>query len=243
MIKKFHQFYLKQRFFPNWISVFINPFFFPRLSLLKAIKKFAPLLKGELLDFGCGAKPYESLFLNVSKYIGTDIENESHDHSNEIIDFYYDGTTLPFENESFDSIFSSEVLEHVPDMEKSLKELNRVLKRDGQILITVPFSFPEHEMPFDFRRLTSGGIQKVLTDHGFEIVKFQKYGSFSKVLFQLIIMYLHDLVYTKNRYVNLILNVFFIFPIQLISILFSLIMFQNKSLYFGTIILAQKNNS
>lgn len=243
MIKKFHQFYLKQRFFPNWISVFINPFFFPRLSLLKAIKKYAPTMKGNLLDFGCGAKPYESLFLNVSKYIGTDIENESHDHSNESIDVFYDGTTLPFENESFDSIFSSEVLEHVPNLENSLKELNRVLKKDGQILITVPFSFPEHEMPFDFRRLTSGGIQKVLTDHGFEIKKFQTYGTFSKVIFQLIIMYIHDLVYTKNRYVNLILNVVFIFPIQLISILLSLIMIPNKSLYFGTIILAQKINS
>lgn len=52
------------------------------------MKKFAPLLKDELLDFGCGSKPYESLFVNVSKYTGVDIENEAHNHSNEKIDFY-----------------------------------------------------------------------------------------------------------------------------------------------------------
>ena len=240
MIKFFHQFYLKQRFFPNWISIFINPFFYPRLSLLRIMKKYAPLLKGELLDFGCGSKPYESLFVNVSKYTGVDIENESHDHSNENIDFYYDGTTLPFADESFDSLLSSEVFEHVPHLEHTMKELTRVLKKGGQILITVPFSFPEHEMPHDYRRLTYGGVQQILLDHGLEIKSFQKYGSYSKVVFQLIIMYIHDFIYVKNKYVNLILNLIFIFPIQLISALFSLITIPNRSLYFGTVVLAQK---
>lgn len=241
MIKFFHKFYLRQRFFPNWVSIFINPFFYPRFYLLHKIKKFAPLLNGNLLDFGCGAKPYESLFTNVSKYIGTDVENESHDHSNENIDLYYDGTTLPFENESFDSIFSSEVLEHVPNLEKSLKELNRVLKKDGQILITIPFSFPEHEMPFDFRRLSVGGIKQILQDHGFEIIQAEKYGSYQKVVTQLIIMYIHDLIYGKNRFVNLFLNFLFIFPIQLISLLFTPLCARNRSLYFGSVVLARKN--
>lgn len=204
------------------------------------MKKYAPLLKGELLDFGCGSKPYESLFVNVSKYTGVDIENEAHNHSNENVDIYYDGITLPFEDESFDSLLSSEVFEHVPNVENTMKELIRVLKKGGQILITVPFSFPEHEMPHDYRRLTCGGVQQILLDHGFEIKSFQKYGSYSKVVFQLIIMYIHDLIYVKNKYVNLILNLIFIFPIQLISALFSLITIPNRSLYFGTVVLAQK---
>ncbi len=240
MIKLFHQFYLKQRFFPNWVSILINPFFYPRLFLLHKIKKFAPELNGQILDFGCGAKPYESLFAHADQYIGIDIENESHDHKNEKIDVFYNGSEIPFENNYFDSVFTSEVLEHVPNLNQTVYEIARVLKKDGKLLLTIPFSFPEHEMPFDFRRLTVGGVKQILQDQGFEIIQAEKYGSYLKVVNQLIIMYIHDLIYGKNRFINLFLNFLFIFPIQLISLLLTPLCMQNRSLYFGSIVLARK---
>lgn len=49
-----------------------------------------------------------------------------------------DVTNLPFENESFDKIILSEVLEHVPDDKKALSEVYRVLKKGGVLGITVP---------------------------------------------------------------------------------------------------------
>lgn len=45
---------------------------------------------------------------------------------------------LPFEDESFDMIFCSHVLEHVPDDRKGMRELHRVLRRDGLAIIMVP---------------------------------------------------------------------------------------------------------
>ena len=53
----------------------------------------------------------------------------SHDHSYENIDVYYDGVNLPFDDESFDCIFSSEVFEHVLLLDEVLSEMNGVLKR------------------------------------------------------------------------------------------------------------------
>jgi ubiquinone/menaquinone biosynthesis C-methylase UbiE len=45
---------------------------------------------------------------------------------------------LPFENEIFDVVYSSHVLEHVNDEQKSLQEMKRVLKNDGILIIGMP---------------------------------------------------------------------------------------------------------
>src|SRR6476646_7017983 len=118
--------------------------FLIRNRLPRNIKVLAPRLTGKMMDFGCGQKPYRSLF-SVDDYVGVDFENPGHPHLNESIDVFYDGKTLPFLDGQFDSIFSSEVFEHVFNIDDILKELNRVLKINGLILITCPFAFCEHE--------------------------------------------------------------------------------------------------
>ena len=102
--------YLKhQSFQPTILSLFINPFFFIRYAFYKNIRRYIPQLKGRLLDFGCGRKPYQNLF-RVSEYVGVDMAETGHDHKNSKIDVYYDGKRLPFKDASFDSLFCSEVL-------------------------------------------------------------------------------------------------------------------------------------
>lgn len=240
MLDYFNKFYLHQRFFPGFMSIFINPFYFIRKRLVEKIKLPAIELKGDLLDFGCGAKPYRKLFYNVKNYIGIDIENEGHDHNNEEIDMFYDGKHIPFENESFDSILASEVLEHVPNVDESLKELCRVLKTDGKLLLTVPFLWQEHELPFDFRRFSSIGICQYLKENGFRILSIEKTGHFMEVIVQLWMIYLRRLFYVKNKYINLLLNMIFISPVCLIGFILSLILPQKEDLYFNTVVLAQK---
>jgi SAM-dependent methyltransferase len=176
----------------------------------------------------------------VGEYVGIDIKNEGHDHVKEKVDVYYDGKTIPFEKETFDSILSSEVFEHVPDMNESCRELSRVLKPHGKILVTVPFVWQEHELPFDFRRFTSIGLRKVLNDNGFEIMKEEKTGCFMEVVVQLWMTYLRQLLYVKNKYVNLILNIIFISPVCITGLVLSKILPEKQELYFNTVILARK---
>jgi SAM-dependent methyltransferase len=120
MFKLLNKYYLKQSFNPGLISILINPFYFIRKQLYTAIKHNSHFLKGKILDLGCGTKPYRDLFSNATEYIGIDIENPGHDHSKENIDMFYDGKHIPFENESFDGLFFSEVLEHVFNPEETL---------------------------------------------------------------------------------------------------------------------------
>lgn len=232
--------YTKQRFSPNVLSVVINPFYFTRKRLFKGVRGLAPTLSGRLLDFGCGSKPYKRLFVNATEYIGVDIENEGHDHRTEEVDVYYDGKVLPFEDGRFDSVLCSEVLEHVPDLEATLRELNRVLVKGGKVLITVPFVWPEHELPFDFRRFTANGLTEVFEKNGFEVRQMKKVGKFFEVVAQMWLMYLHNGLYTKRRYLNLLINAVFLFPFTLLGIVFSALLPNVQGLYFGLVMLAEK---
>lgn len=54
-----------------------------------------------------------------------------------------DGAHLPFQDETFDRVICSEVLEHIPDYQAVIKELRRVLKTGGVAAISVPSYFPE----------------------------------------------------------------------------------------------------
>src|SRR5687768_4871090 len=90
----------------------LHPIYLLRRGILKTIRKYIPQLDGTLMDFGCGAKPYRSLF-NVKEYIGVDLYNPAHSHEDEPVDVFYDGKVIPFPDGHFDAVFSSEVFEHV----------------------------------------------------------------------------------------------------------------------------------
>lgn len=178
----------------NIVSKEFNPgmgqtFYFIRTALYQKIKQYAPQLNGRMLDFGCGSKPYQSLFDKVTEYIGLDFDGEGHSHHNENIDVYYNGRVIPFEEESFDSIFSSEVFEHLFNIEEILPELHRVLKTKGKILITCPFVWNEHEVPVDFARYTQFALKSMLEKNGFRILVQDKSGNYLSTLYQMRIQY------------------------------------------------------
>jgi SAM-dependent methyltransferase len=228
----------RQSFQPGIAAVFFHPFFLIRYPLFKAIRQNAPALKGKLMDFGCGSKPYQNLF-KVDSYIGVDVEQSGHNHQNSKIDVFYNGTTLPFESETFDSVFSSEVLEHLFQPDAMLHEINRVLKPGGKLLLTAPFGWNEHEMPYDYARYTSEGICSLLRQNGFEIIRFQKTGNFVRVLFQLWILYLYE-VSRKGGKAVLFAAMLLIVPLNLLAIVLAPLFPVNRSLYFNNVVLAQK---
>lgn len=227
-------------FQPGVASLFINPFFLIRRPLFKAIQIMAPALKGKLMDFGCGSKPYENLF-SVTSYTGVDVQQTGHNHRHSRVDVFYDGKKLPFENEYFDCVFSSEVFEHLFQPDLLLKEINRVMKSGGKILITVPFCWNEHEMPFDYARYTSEGVNHLLVTNGFEIIEARKTGNFIRVLFQMCVLYLYE-TGIKYGLGGRILSMIFIAPLNLLAVVLSPLFPVNKSLYFNNVVLAEKRN-
>ncbi len=165
------------------------PAYFVRKRLLTGIRKYSHHLTGTMLDFGCGSKPYKSLF-NVTNYVGLDFENPGHSHQNEQIDIFYDGKHIPAADNYFDSAFSSEVFEHVFNLPEMLPEIYRVLKPGAPILVTCPFAICEHEAPNDYARYSSFALKHMMEKNGFEVLAYEKLGNSIEVIFQLLSIYI-----------------------------------------------------
>ena len=227
--------------------------FFIRRILVAAVSAYAETAKGKFLDFGCGSKPYKLLFGQVTEYIGVDFENPGHSHEGEPIDIFYDGKNIPIEDGQFDCAMATEVFEHVFNLPELLQELNRVLKTGGQLFLTCPFVWIEHEMPFDYARYTQFALKSELEKAGFDIVYFKKGGNFRTALAQLRTVYWADFLSIKTDVLLLKLPFFkplrfFFEMIQTLVIsflnltgLFSIFLFPNrKDMYLSNIVLAKK---
>jgi SAM-dependent methyltransferase len=221
-----------------------DPSYLLRKRLLQSVSKYIPKLSGSVLDFGCGSKPYKSLF-EVNDYIGVDFNGQGHSHENEVIDFFYDGSHLPFEDCTFDGIFSTEVFEHVFNLEDILKELNRVLRPGGKLLVTCPFAICEHEAPNDFARYTSYGLSDLLKRNGFKIINFEKCGTAYETISQIFISYFYLAILrkylSKIPIVRSLAKLVFIPVLNGGTILLNFLLPKSNDLYMNNVVLAVKD--
>lgn len=145
---------------------------------------------GDLLDIGCGNKPYETLFkTKANNYVGCDIVQSSLNK----VDVICDALSLPFGDSKFDTAFSTQVIEHVNNPSKMIKEIYRVLKPGGSLIMTGPFVWELHEEPHDYFRFTKYGFTKLLKDFNFEVVLIVPCGGKWAAFFQLFL----NMIYTS----------------------------------------------
>lgn len=141
------------------------------------VMRYAPACHGELLDVGCGERPYEPLLApHVTSYVG--LEHEATPHSRARVDVWGRADALPFSDASFDTVVSFHVLEHTEVPERVLSEAYRVLRPGGTLLITTPFLWGIHEAPRDFFRFTSYGLEQLVGAAGFELVALEAFCGF-----------------------------------------------------------------
>jgi SAM-dependent methyltransferase len=220
------------------MAIFINPFFLARRGLWRAMADYAPRLNGLLLDVGCGTKPYRTLF-HVERYVGLDIDSETARRRG-AADLFYDGTKFPVPDAQFDSVLCNQVLEHVFNPEQFMSELARVLKPGGQLLLTVPFVWDEHEQPCDYARYTSFGLASLLQRHGFRIVEQRKLVDNAGLLFQLTNAYLYKIALGWPLVLRMTINVFVMAPLSLLGLIAGVLLPRNPDLYLDQLVLARK---
>jgi len=236
MIKEIIQ---KEKFHPRIIAFFINYNFLIRKSLRKSIAANADILRGSMLDFGCGTKPYKNLFKNVDEYIGVDYKIEGREETQKNVDVFYDGKNIPFEDNRFDTMLCTEVLEHVFNIDELLQEFNRVLKKGGKLLITTPFMWEEHEMPYDFARYTTPALKHLYTKHGFIVQANFKTGNYVEVIFQFSLNYLKN-IFPKNKYFKVLLLLPFIFLFNFLGLFLGFMLPKEKTAYFNNVFILEK---
>jgi SAM-dependent methyltransferase len=138
-------------------------------DLLRVIRRFAGTARGRLLDYGSGGSPYRVLFPDVSSYEAADITPGPR----VTMPLSTDGS-VPSGDATFDVVLSTQVLEHVPDPHRYLREAFRVLRPGGTMLVTTHGLYIEHGCPFDFHRWTAVGLAAAAARAGFEVTRASK---------------------------------------------------------------------
>jgi SAM-dependent methyltransferase len=154
--------------------------------LIETLRLLAPRMRGRLLDVGCGDKPYEHFFRpHVAEYLGIEHQDayaQTDAHKRGAADLTYDGRRLPFEDASFDSVMSIQVLEHTPHPGELIVEMARVLRPGGPLLLSAPFSFRLHEEPNDFFRFSPHGLRTLCDRAGLTIEEVHPHGGLWSLL-------------------------------------------------------------
>jgi SAM-dependent methyltransferase len=182
-----------------------------RNAIKSAIAQNSHKLKGCLLDIGCGKMPYRDfIFQNsaIENYTGLDIEGALEYEGGVKPDYTWDGLIMPFNDNSFESAFATEVLEHCPRPDIILTEVNRVLKPGGCFFFTVPFLWPLHEVPNDEYRYTPFSLQRLLIESGFIDINIQATGGWHAALAQMLGLWVRraPIGKKKRRFLSFILK-------------------------------------
>ncbi|MFZ9394854.1 MAG: methyltransferase domain-containing protein [Erythrobacter sp.] len=132
--------------------------------------------KGNLADFGCGKVPFYGLYsTRVDQVTCIDWPNSAHESQH--IDIEADlNQPIAVASESFDTILCSSVLEHIWCHDVMWAEMSRTLKADGTLILTVPFIYALHEVPYDYFRWTRYALEKSADQAGLVPVKIEPYG-------------------------------------------------------------------
>jgi len=162
--------------------------FIIRREILAAITAQLPNLNGTLLDVGCGYMPYKSLLTSapgrVGKYIGMDLADNI--YLKDRVDLTWDGRTIPLPDASVDCALATEFFEHCPAAEAALREVARVLRSGGRLVVTVPFLWPLHEVPHDEYRYTPFSLARHLRAAGFGDIDIRPLGGWDACMAQMI---------------------------------------------------------
>lgn len=188
----------------------LNPYWLERVYLRRAAEELAERAAGILLDVGGGERPYGELFApHVRRYVGLEYPPMADNLVPEIwsvlprirsiVDVWGDGMALPFATESVDCVLCSEVLEHVPRPEGILAEIQRVLRPGGAALITVPFTGPLHQLPYDYYRFTHEGLAGMLRRAGLEVESITARGNFAAAAGSVLTLWILRTVGARER--------------------------------------------
>ena len=156
---------------------------------------------------------------------------------------FYDGSLLPFQDNKFDLVLSTQVFEHVKNPFALMRELHRVCKPGGLIILTVPFVFPEHEKPFDFFRFSEHGAKQLYYDNDMVIEYLAKDSNEIDVITTIISLYVVSNLAPKIPGFRRLIALFICFPVQLLGLLLSVILPNSGDLYLNIVLMGKKFRS
>lgn len=179
---------------------------------LKTVKTLAEkYARGEIIDIGSGTGVYEKIFLPCGNYHSLDIKDV-----NGRVSVIGNFEQLPLKDSSLDTAVSFQVLQYVQDIQMAVREVARVLRKEGYFFLGVPHICYLNNEPYDYWRFTEHGLKYLFKRNGLEVVEVHKVGgwfSFNGWLIATICLgLLYEIPIIRNLawYSNLILQYIFL---------------------------------
>jgi SAM-dependent methyltransferase len=145
--------------------VMINP---SRVRLEQFVSRAAAATApgSSVLDAGAGDCRYRRFFADRN-YESADFCQVEKQYAP--VTYVCDLAQIPVSDANYDLVLCTQVLEHVSEPRGVLREFARVLKPGGQLWLTAPLFYEEHEVPFDFYRYTRYGLNHLVSSAGLSI--------------------------------------------------------------------------
>jgi SAM-dependent methyltransferase len=138
--------------------------------------------KGHLLDHGCGNAPLFGMYSPLCTEV-TCVDWPSSLHDKRHVDQYCNlNERLPFADQSFDTILSSDVVEHLYEHDLIFSEFHRLLRPGGKVILGTPFLYWIHESPHDYFRLTEYAVRHFAQTAHLGVIEIDAYGGAREVL-------------------------------------------------------------
>src|ERR1041384_8321048 len=137
-----------------------------------------------VVDLGAGeatlrAKLPRARYLAVDRGIG----HGGWDYS--ALDVVADAHAVPLADACADLVVCKQVLEHLTDPSRCVREIRRVLRPGGRVLLSTNQQWPQHQQPYDFFRFTSFGLRHLFEQAGLRVERLEPMGGvFSVALYQ-----------------------------------------------------------
>jgi SAM-dependent methyltransferase len=182
---------MKKEFYAEYFKIEDKHWWFVgrRNIFLSVLDKYLPRpadgRERRVLDLGCGTGTMLKYLSRYGRAQGVDMDEGAVQfcHERGVYDVQQVGEMpLPFEDDTFDLVTALDVVEHIEDDRAALRELNRIIRPGGMLMISVPaYRFlwgAQDEISHHKRRYTAPEVRERMLEAGFKIRRLSYFNTF-----------------------------------------------------------------
>lgn len=169
-----------RRILPGWLVRHVYHF---ESVIESEVSRFASAAaeNARILDAGAGEGQYAGFFPR-QRYVGADLGVGDQSWNYAGLDVLADLNRLPFADAVFDGALNIVTLEHLREPHLAMREMARVLKPGGHLLLIAPHQWEVHQEPHDYFRYTGYGLQWLVEQAGLRVERLDGAGGMFRLL-------------------------------------------------------------
>jgi SAM-dependent methyltransferase len=152
------------------------------------LERISSEIKGRWLDIGAGDQPYKKYFAGADEYLTTNTKRHYHPEEIQFMEKYTsywieDGKKLPVPDNSLDGVACFQVLSVIDKPVDFFREINRVLKPGGMLVLTTDFLYPAWSDEDRYRH-TEYSLKQLSELNGFIVEAIESFGGFGSTVYK-----------------------------------------------------------